>query len=259
MTMTGDTQLRRFGITSFLLHIIAMVLMFCDHLWGTFAGNIPFLGYLGRIAFPIFAFMLVEGFIHTGDRKKYAKRMLLFALISEIPFNLMMEHHFFNPIHQNVLWTFLIGILMMCLYEKVRVRKHWPVRLLLYIIITLVAYVIGFVGFVDYFGYGVLIVSLFYFTRRRPDLKVYQKVILCCIQVFAMYWINCEMMKGMMIPISLFGFEIEVYKQGFAILALIPIWLYNGRQGAYNKAIKNVYYWFYPVHLFVLGMLITNL
>lgn len=253
------SKIKGVGITSFVLHFIAMGLMLCDHLWGTFCGNYEWLGWLGRIAFPLFAFMLVEGFVHTGNRKKYAFRMFLFALISELPFNLMMEHRFFNPFHQNVLWTFLIGIGMLSLYEKIKTRKNIFVRLALYALTTIGGYLLGFIGFVDYFGYGILLIGLFYFTRIHSDMKPCCKIILCLIQLAGMYIINCEMMKGMLIPISVFGFELEIYKQGLAILSLPFIWLYNGKQGVYNKTVKNIYYWFYPVHMFVLGGLITVL
>lgn len=255
--MTNKQELHRKGMTSFGLHFIAMGLMLCDHLWGTFLGNIEWLGYLGRITFPLFAFMLVEGFIHTGNRKKYAQRMFVFALISEIPFNLMMEHRFMNPFHQNVLWTFLISIGMLSLYERAKSRKCILTRIILYVFITFCGYLLGFAGFVDYFGYGILIVALFYFTRIDCGMTIWHKIILRFIQLAGMYWINCEMMMGMMIPVSLFGFQFEIYKQGLAILSLPLIWLYNGEQGAYSKTIKNVYYWFYPIHLFVLGILIT--
>jgi len=257
--MTKETEMNKRGMTSFLLHVTAMGLMLCDHLWGTFLGKYTWLGYVGRLAFPLFAFMLAEGFRHTKDRRKYARRIFVFALISEIPFNLMMEHRFFSPFHQNVLWTFLISIGLMTLYEKIKTRRHILARAALYALVTLGAYVLGFIGFVDYYGYGILMAALFYFTRIEPGMKGLHKVILGLIQLAGMYWINCEMMMGMMIPVSVCGFQFEVYKQGFAILSLPFIWLYSGEQGPYNKTIRNIYYWFYPVHIFVLGLLITVL
>ena len=73
-----------FGITSFVLHIFAMAFMLSDHLWATIiTGNANWMTCLGRLAFPIFAFMTVEGFFHTKNRKRYAGRMLIFALRSE--------------------------------------------------------------------------------------------------------------------------------------------------------------------------------
>ena len=109
---------RRFEITSMALHIMAMVFMLCDHLWGTVVPGNEWLTCIGRIAFPIFAFMLVEGYFHTRNLKKYALRLLCFAVISEIPFNLMYISSPLYLLHQNVIWTLLIGLWMIHLNEK---------------------------------------------------------------------------------------------------------------------------------------------
>lgn len=257
--MATEKEILRRGLPSSVLHYIAMGLMLCDHLWGTFLGNYGWLGYLGRMAFPLFAFLLAEGFFYTKNRKKYALRLLIFALISELPFNLMLEHSLINPLHQNVLWTFLLSIGLLSIYERIKRCGAVWLRVILYALATVVGYFLGFVCFVDYFGYGVIMVALFYFTRITPEMKPCRKLLLGIIQVAAMYWINCRMMKGMTIPVNLLGYTLEIYKQGFALLSLPMIWLYNGQQGFYNRTVKNVYYWFYPAHMFILGLLITIL
>ena len=101
---------KRFEITSASLHIMAMAFMLCDHLWGTIVPGNDWLTCIGRISFPIFAFMIVEGYFHTSNLKKYAGRLFVLALISEIPFNLALGSRIFYPIHQYVLWSFLISL-----------------------------------------------------------------------------------------------------------------------------------------------------
>ena len=111
---------RRLELTSFSLHILAMAFMLCDHLWATVIPGNEWLTCVGRIAFPIFAFMIVEGYFHTKKLKNYVLRLLIFAVLSEIPFNLMSGGSMFNPLHQNVLWTFLIGLGLIHLIERAK-------------------------------------------------------------------------------------------------------------------------------------------
>ena len=110
------------GIDSFTLHILAMLFMLCDHLWATLFPAQEWMTCVGRLAFPIFAFMIAEGCYYTSNVKKYMLRLFLFAIISEIPFNLIMGSSVFYPFHQNVLWTFLLGVLSIQIIEKARLQ-----------------------------------------------------------------------------------------------------------------------------------------
>ena len=110
-------------LTSASLHILTMGLMLCDHLWATVVPGNQWLNTLGRLAYPIFAFLLVEGYFHTRSVKGYALRLLALALVSEIPFNLMYGSRLFYPVHQNVIWTLLIGLGCICLNEKQELLK----------------------------------------------------------------------------------------------------------------------------------------
>lgn len=221
-----------------------MGLMLCDHLWATVVPGNDWLTDIGRIAFPIFAFMTAEGFFHTKNLKKYVLRMLGFALISEIPFNLMMGSSLFYPVHQNVLWTFLIAIGLMWLNEKAK-EKNIALRALIGVGTALLGYILGILSFADYNGAGVLMVLVFYFFRGR-------KWWCFLAQLFCLWYINTEILSGFFYVWEIFGTQIEILRQSFALFALIPIWLYKGEQGYYSKGIKNLYYWFYPVHMLLL-------
>ena len=245
--MSNLENRKSFEITSFGLHILAMIFMFCDHLWGTIIPGNEWLTCIGRIAFPLYAFMIVEGYFHTNNLKKYVGRLFVFALISEIPFNLAMGSSISYIIHQNVLWAFLIAIFLIYLNEKVESKKLF-IRILVGLSTALLGFILGFVTFVDFYGYGILMVLAFYFFRGRTYFKY-------LLQFLSMAYINVSLMKGLSYEVNLFNKVYWIPQQAFAMLALIPIWLYKGKQGPYNKTIQYVYYAFYPLHLLILGLI----
>lgn len=235
-------------ITSFILHLLAMTLMLFDHLWACSILPQDIFSWLGRIAYPIFAFMVVEGYFHTSSYKKYIKRMFLWALIAEIPFNLMYSSSFIYPFHQNVLWTFLLGLLAIGLIEKIRTKKKPLLTCFVFLAIAVLTYLLGFMLFVDYFGYGILMIFVFYLFRSKKWW--------CYIaQALCLFYINWEMISGLSVPLEFFGHEIYFVQQGIACLALLPIWLYNGKQGPHNKMIQYSFYAFYPAHMLLLYLL----
>lgn len=229
------------------LHIIAMVCMLCDHLWGTVIPGNDWLTCIGRITFPIYAFMIVEGYFHTKNLSRYVKRLLLFAILSEVPFNLAMGSRVFYPLHQNVLWSFLISIGLIYWNERVKLRGKLWARILVAAVSVILGYLVGIFTMVDYYHAGVLTVLAFYFFRQR---KWWGYVG----QLFCLWYINVEMLGGYMYEVQLFGQQIFIMRQGLALLALIPIWMYQGRQGYHSKWLQYGYYAFYPLHLLVLGL-----
>ena len=239
---------KRFEITSASLHIMAMIFMLCDHLWGTIVPGNDWLTCIGRISFPIFAFMIVEGYFHTSNLKKYAGRLFVFALISEIPFNLALGSRIFYPIHQNVLWSFLISLGLIHWNEKAKKSgKLWK-RLVVGTASVILGYLGGILTMVDFYNAGVLTVLAFYFFRGR---KWYNYLG----QFVTLWYINMEMLGGYSYMIDIMGKTYFLVRQSFAMLALVPIWLYSGRRGYHSKAFQYFCYWFYPVHLLVLGLL----
>ena len=241
---------KNFELTAAVLHIIAMTLMLMDHLWATLLPAREWLTCAGRVAFPIFAFMAVEGYFHTRSFKKYILRMLLFAVLSEIPFDLMYGGTWFYPVHQNVLWTFLLGLLGVWLMEQVRKKGKTWMYLLVCVLVVPAGLVLGTLCMVDYYGVGVLTVFVFYFLHGRKWW--------CFLgQLAALYWLNVELLGGLMYPVQLFGMECELCQQGLALLALIPSWLYRGRQGYHSKPFQYLCYAFYPVHMLLLVVVLN--
>ena len=110
--------------------------------------------------------------------------------------------------------------------------------------------VLGTLGMVDYYGAGVLTVFIFYFFHGRKWW--------CLLgQLAALYWVNVELLGGLMYPIQLFGMDFELCQQGLALLALVPIWLYRGRQGYHSKPFQYACYAFYPVHMLLLVLVLN--
>lgn len=233
------------GISSFTLHILAMAFMLCDHLWAALFTNAEWLNCIGRLAFPIFAFMIVQGYLHTSNVKKYALRLLICAAITEVPFDLFYGGTAFYPFHQNVLWTFLIALLAMMFIDKALKLKKRFLGWLLTAVIVLLSYALGTLAMVDYYGAGVLTVLVFYFFRERKWYCFAAQ--LACLAV-----INIGMLKGMYYTFAIAGHEFELAQQGLALLSLIPIWLYKGEQGYHSRWFKHLCYAFYPAHLAVL-------
>ncbi len=240
--------MKKIQITSMTLHILAMLFMLCDHLWATLIPGNDWLTCVGRMAFPIFAFLIVEGYFHTSDLKKYVGRLFAFAIISEIPFNLVMGSRIFYPIHQNVLWTFLIAIGLIYINERAKQTGKIWLRIFATVGSIVLAFVLGLVTFVDYNFAGIYMVLVFYFLRGRKWWNFLGQLILLA-------YINIEMLSGLAYEIHLFGNTYFLVRQGFALLALIPIWLYRGEQGPYNKTLKYTYYLFYSVHLLAIALI----
>ena len=183
------------------------------------------LRFTGRLAFPIFCFLLVEGFVHTHDVKKYVRRLFLFALISEVPFDLAFFRTPFYPGAQNVYWTLALGVLAMAglkHFEKPDGSASWK-GLLCAAGCTLAA----LLACTDYSASGVIIICALYLT-------------------------HADRKRQCIVGAVLFAWEFT------APLAFVLIWFYNGQRGRCTPAMQKVFYWFYPVHLSVLAA-VTNL
>lgn len=180
---------------------------------------------LGRLAFPIFAFMIVEGFQHTHNLKRYLWRLLLFAAISEIPYDLANTNCILDFGKQNVLWTFIIAIIMLCTLEKYALkRKNKIVRVGLTFTTVLIATICAILSDGGIGGIF-LIASMYLFRKEKKS-----------------YWLATIL--------SLFIMTLEFkWIQLFAIFALVLLKKYNGQKG---KSHPYFFYIFYPAHLIIL-------
>ena len=233
-------------LNSNTLRLVAVLLMVSDHIWATAMSFGNWMTYIGRMAFPIFAFQIAEGFVHTKNFKKYALRLLAFALISEIPFNLFYSSRWFNPYHQNVMFTLLLGLLAIKVIDNLK-KDISPKNIgksLLWLALIAVG---GTLGFVDYGFLGVLTVVMFYLCRGYRFTPI--------LQLIGMILINIVFFEGQVFIFDVFGKTVEIPSQGFPVFALIPIWLYNGKKGKSSKALQYGFYAFYPVHMLILYLI----
>lgn len=238
----------KYDISSSGLHLLGMLFMGLDHIWATQTPNQVWMTCLGRLAFPIFAFLVVVGYFHTHNLKLYLLRMLLFAVISEMPFDRMYSGLWFYPYHQNTIWTLLISLVCITLLEKVRKMQGKWITISYSVLIVLTGFLLATVCMSDFYGTGVLTVMTFYFLRQR-NWKCFLG------QLAILYWMNAEVLGGLYYPITIGGHQFELVQQSLALLALIPIWLFRGRKGSTGKVFQYFCYAFYPLHCLVLSFL----
>lgn len=218
------------------LKLIAILSMFIDHAAIILSREaawmlMPFLSFagreitayylmrkIGRLAFPIFCFLIAEGMSHTKNQKQYGLRLLLFALISEIPFNLLVSGQLICGTKQNVYFTLVLGALMIWIFENVKTAL--PKALCMGATAVLTVFLCT-----DYSLNGVLLIFLLYLLRNQP-----------AVQAILSY------------PLLSGGIA--------AFAAFLPINLYNGKRGFIRSPFwKFFFYAFYPLHILLLVLL----
>lgn len=204
-------------MNTFTLKLIAIFTMVIDHIG--FLLNIPVFRAIGRISFPIFCFLIVEGFHHTRSHLNYFIRLLCFAILSEVPFDLAISGTFFSLQHQNVFFTLALGLASIFCLEEMNSNRIYTIPLVL---IWGASYFLR----CDYGIGGVFLISMFYLTRKSP----WVRLILCAFILYMFFGTS-----------ALYG-----------MFAMIPITLYNGKRG---PAVQMFFYWFYPLHLLALYLI----
>ena len=212
------------------LKIIALISMFIDHIAAVVNVHCPWFSNnllprhelyvniyslmrgIGRLSFPIFCFLLVQGFMYTRNRAKYLMRLMLFAVISEIPFDLALKGQVIEFTHQNVFFTLMLGFTVLMIIEKFEQRPY--VGFFAAAAGCLISYLLNF----DYDWRGILLIVVLYYLR------FYRKYQLIC-GALTICWGNM---------------------QEYAVPAFLLLYFYSGKPG---KRLKYFYYIAYPAHL----------
>ena len=223
---------KNFQLNSAQMKYIAFVSMFIDHF--NKAIITPKLNYqqplvfisslfdiIGRIAFPIFAFMIVEGFYKTNSKWKYLRNLLIFAVISEIPYDMFQSKVFINNRSQNIMWALALGLFTLIIVDKLKEKiKNKYIWIFISVIIVAINAILATLLSFDYDYYSIIIIFILYIFYDKRFVG------------------------------SLLSYLV-IIKEVYAILGFAIINLYNGEKGRQNKLFN---YLFYPVHLFIFGI-----
>ena len=242
------------SLNSNQLKIIAMILMLIDHIGIMIIQNGMLYGYdyslfqytiglpyykfiyniyricrtIGRISFPIFTFCVVEGYFRTNNLFKYILRMVIFALISEIPFDLVVFNKIYSLDAQNVLWTYSLGLLMLFFMNLTnKISFYFLPNIIQILIIALFSYLAYFLK-TDYSYKGIILIAIYYYSSMDRFKRNFLNFIYTAYMSYNYYF--------------------------SAALSTFFINLYNGRKGRLN--LKYIFYWFYPIHLLILFLIV---
>lgn len=216
-------------LSNFDLKIIAIITMTIDHIGAIMYPNIDIFRIIGRISFPIFAFLLVEGFKHTSNKLKYFLRLILFAIITQPIYDYAFKNH-----ELNILFTFSLSFLLLSSLEFIKkiINKYskgienYLYKTVFYSLIYILFVLFSIILNVDYQALGISLVFIFYLV---PNLYL----------SFLLY---------LLAVIFLATNTIQFY----SLLSFLFIYMYNGEKG---KNIKYFFYLYYPLHLLILKML----
>ena len=226
------------GLSREGLRRIAACTMLVDHIGATLFPGVLWLRCVGRLAFPIFAFFLGEGFRFTHSRRQYLLRLVLFALLSELPFNQMVYGRWIAPSGQNVLWTLALGLCAIACVQ--RAPSEPGLNSLFWYSAAAGCCLLGQLLRTDYGAFGVLLCLLFYCTRGLPG-----RFWICG----GIFLLMCYAFQFVFLP------GIPIPLEALALPAFPLLATYHGGRSHRQLPIRYAFYWFYPLHMLLLGLL----
>lgn len=261
-------------MSSFVIKIIAIISMLIDHSGDALIGYSTPLNFIGRIAFPLFCFQLVNGYAHTHDVKKYCLRLGLFALISQIPFGIMIYNYSGSKLALNVFFTLLFGLITLIVYDNKKL--HIIYKCLIITCILLIAHFIN----VDYQALGIiliLVIHIFYkrgifnskeflvensnttekigFVKNLNNSTTTANITKHSVFYNKLFFALVMLVFSILRYLPVVGYFSFDYVFCFILCTFLPTFImlmYNGKKG---YSLKYFFYIFYPAHLIVLNIL----
>lgn len=219
-------------MSALLLKLIALLTMTIDHVGATFFSDISLFRIIGRISFPIYCFLLVQGFLHTSNCKRYFVRLSIYALLSEVPYHLLFYkslNYLLTPRH-NIFFELSAGMLALLCAKQIQIhfaQKAWHKAIVFALLALTVCFFSELCGF-SYGAYGILLILSFYFLSSR--------LVLLFLPLLILTFLYCLYHQTQL--------------QFYAVLAYFPLVLYNGEKG--KPMPKHAFYLYYPLHLLML-------
>ena len=221
--MFHSPKRRGSALSSFVLRLIALVCMCVDHAGLALFPSASAFRCIGRLAFPLYCFLLAQGFAHTRDIRAYARRLLLLACVSELPFDLLIFGRLSSAMEQNVVFSLLLGLLALCAARALSARPlPCALSILALMLLAMVTQVsFGWLGVALCLAYG-------YAGGDKKRQALFTVLLTLLFSGVARGWVTISLC---------------------AALSAVPILLYNGRPGPHGKALTFFFYAAYPLHL----------
>ena len=233
------------------IYFIAAIAMTIDHAkhFGILTGVWP--NIVGRIALPIFIYFIIEGYHKTHNLYKYATRLLIVAIISEVPFNIMCANSLYSLNYQNTIFELLISLMAVIAVQNIKHSNICNMQLIFNVFVIFSALILSEALNFDYGIHGVLLAIAFEILYNSSIEKI---------GIAFSIWLIFGILYSSTYTVSVEWLNTNLTVQSFSLLAIIPLWLYNGTKG-FNLTVGDCSkidlfqyfkYLFYPAHLIVL-------